>query len=357
MNSPAIGVGLMAAAVTIAGAAALAAPVTLDEEVRRVELVARVERSVVLVLVEGREISHEKETVSLEPSKSLGTGFLVSSDGLILTAAHVVRDADRVRAQLEKGDPVPVRVVFSDETSDVALLRLETVPDFPLAPARLGDSDRVRKGETVYVIGNPMGIEKSVSVGVVSGRRPMRKVFGGLVETEVIQTDAAINQGNSGGPIFNSRGEVIAMAQAILTRGGGSEGLGFGLTINAVRKILESDPCRWLGFSGAPLDEGWSRALNVPSSGGVLVMRVTPGGPADQAGLEGGSIPIQFGKEHALLGGDVILALDGVPVEEWMRTRQDLAMKPGERREVRLTVLRGGRTRELTLVAIHRPGW
>lgn len=326
------------------------------EESRRVELIARLEKSVVLVKVEGRGIVHEKEGISLEPSGSLGTGVVLATDGVVLTAAHVVADAVVTRVRLPGGSEQAARVVFSDDGADLALLRTES-PLAGLVAARLGDSDRVRKGETVYVIGNPVGIESSLSVGVVSGRHRASHIFGGSVEAEVIQTDAAINEGNSGGPIFNSRGEVIAVAQGIVTRGGGSEGIGFGLAINAVKKLLQMDPCLWLGFTGVPLPPALASALNAPGRDPVLVERVTPGGPADQAGLKAGTLPIQIGKEHLLLGGDVVLKIDGRPPLEWVRAQPETGRRPGERHEVRLTVLRDGTTRDVTLVTVHREGW
>lgn len=305
----AIAAGWVFAFVSAAAACGLGAP---DEEARRVELVARLERSVVVVLAAGREISHEKGTITQRASEGLGTGLILSTDGLVLTAAHVIANAEEIRVKVGTGEPQPAQVVFADEAADVALVRFQRAPP-SLVPARLGDSSRVRKGETVYVIGNPAGIERSLSVGIVSGRHPARHVFGGTVEAELIQTDASINPGNSGGPIFNSRGEVIAIAQFILSQGGGSEGLGFGLAINTIKKALGLDPCLWLGFSGVQLDPALSAALNAPEPGGLLVERVTPGGPADQAGLRGGAVPIQFGTEHLLLGGDIVLKVDGVP--------------------------------------------
>jgi S1-C subfamily serine protease len=324
-----------------------------DEESRRVELVARLERSVVLVLVEGREIEHQRRSVTLVPFESLGTGIVLSADGLVLTAAHVVAGADRVRVKPGDGETLPARILFVDEPSDLALLGLEGV--FPsLSPARLGDSDLVRKGEALYVLGNPSGIEGSLSVGVVSGRHPARHVFGGSVEAELIQTDAAINAGNSGGPMFNSRGEVIAIAQSVLSRGGGSEGLGFGLAINAVKRILALDPCVWMGFSGVRLNEAWTEALNVPEPGGLLVEHVTPGGPADQAGIHGGEIPVQAGSESLLLGGDVVLQADGVPILDWIRERRMPPSRPGEVHEIRLTLQRAGETREVPVRVTHR---
>jgi S1-C subfamily serine protease len=323
------------------------------EESRRIELVARLERSVVLILVEGREIRHEKRSVTLAPSESLGTGLVLSADGLVLTAAHVVAGADRVRVEVEKGELRPARILFVDEPSDVALLRLEGVLP-SLFPARLGDSDRARKGEALYVIGSPSGIEGSLSVGVLSGRHPARHVFGGSVEAELIQTDAAINAGNSGGPMFNSHGEVVAIAQSILSVGGGSEGLGFGLAINAVKRILGLDPCVWMGFSGVRLNDAWTQALNVPEPGGLLVEHVTPGGPAEQAGIHGGEFPVQAGSEHLLLGGDVVLRADGIPIFAWIRDRRPPPSRPGEVHEIRLTLLRAGRTREVPVRVTHR---
>ena len=327
-----------------------------DEESRRVELVERMERSVVLVLVEAREVEHDRKTVELLPSQSLGTGVVLSTNGLVLTAAHVVAGADRIGVKPKGGEPLAARVVFTDEDADIALLRLETTPA-SLAPAKLGDSSRVRKGETTYVIGNPDGIELSLSTGVVSGRHPIRHVFGGTVEAEVIQTDAAINSGNSGGPIFNSRGEVIAIAQRILTASGGSEGLGFGLSINVVKKILGLDPCVWLGVSAVPLNDSWTGALNIPAPGGLLVETVAPGGPAAQAGIRGGEIPIQVGLQHALLGGDVILKVNDLPIGEWIRTQPALGGNAGERHVLKLKLIRAGRELEVPVTVVHRESW
>lgn len=344
------------AALALIRASTVTAVDSANEETRRVALVARLENSAVLVRVEGGRISHASEEVSLEPSGGLGTGAILSRDGLVMTAAHVVAEAERITIRLRDGRERTAQVVFSDEGADVALLRMESPPG-DLVPARLGDSDRVRKGETVYVIGNPVGIESSLSVGVVSGRHSTSHLFGGAAEAEFIQTDAAMNAGNSGGPMFNSRGEVIAVAQRIVTGSGGSEGLGFGLAINVVKKILQMDPCIWLGFSGVPLPAAWMSALNVPGRDPLLVERVTPGGPADRGGLRGGALPVQVGKRHLLLGGDVVLKIEGRPPLEWVRTTPQVGRKPGERHDVRLTVLRDGQVQDLVLVTVHREGW
>jgi S1-C subfamily serine protease len=243
-------------------------------------------------------------------------------------------------------------VIFIDGSADIALIRVPTVPE-GIEPARLGDSDAVRKGQTVYIIGNPVGVEFSLSTGIVSGRHAMTHVFGGDGELELIQTDAAMNAGNSGGPMFNSRGEVIAIAQRILTSSGGSEGLGFGVAINAVRKVLTGDPCLWLGFSAIPLDAEWAAALNAPERDALLIQTVSPGSPAAKAGLRGGEVPVQTGEAHFLLGGDVILKVDGTPLGEWKRTPWPDPAE-GTKHQLVLTVLRSGRMFDLSVETIHR---
>jgi serine protease Do len=346
----------------LAAAAALpvlagAKPTTSGEEDRRVELVARIERSAVLVLAAGGQAAGEGGSGPEDPrgGVGLGAGVIVRRDGLIVTAAHVVADAAHVAVKLERGDPVEAMVVLIDSASDLALLRLVD-PLGDLVPAVLGDSDRVRKGETVYVFGNPRGLERSLSVGVVSARHPLRRVIGGSVEVEAIQTDAAVNPGNSGGPMFNSRGELIAISQRILSRSGGSEGLGFGLAVNAVKKILGLDPCVWLGFSGVVLTDDFAAALNVPRNGGLLVQRVTPRSPAADAGMQEGTLAVRVGEEIVLLGGDVVLEANGAPFMEWVRT-PPTGGTPGERHEYRLLVLRSGRMVEVPIVAVHRSAW
>lgn len=327
---------------------------TAEDEERRVELVARIERSAVLVLARGGK-PNGSDKQGREGGIAVGAGVIVRADGLVVTAAHVVANAALVAVKLQGGDTVEARVASLDVASDLALLRLVD-PPAELVPARLGDSDRVRKGETVYVFGNPMGLERSLSVGVVSGRHLLPHLVGGTVEAEVIQTDAAINPGNSGGPVFNSRGELIAISQLIVSRSGGSEGLGFGLAVNAVRKILALDPCTWLGFSGIVLADVLADALNVPRRGGVLVQDVTPGGPASDAGLREGTVQFRMGEGIVLLGGDVVLEADGLPFMEWVRTRP-AGGAPGERHEFQLLVLRAGRLVEVPIVAVHRSAW
>lgn len=320
-------------------------------DVRRVEVVAAAERSVATVLAEGPQAGGRSRR-----GASLGSGVVLSGDGLLLTAAHVVAGAERIAVKVFGAGPVPARLVFLDRSADVALVRLAP-SGVALHPAVLGDSDRLRKGEAIYVIGNPGGLERSLSVGVVSGRHPLGQILGGAVEADLIQTDAAMNPGNSGGPMFDSSGAVIGLAQAIVSEGGGSQGLGFGLPINTVKKLLDLDPCVWLGFSAFPLDAEWADALNVRAPSAALVQRVEPDGAAAVAGLREGTIPVDSPRGKLLLGGDVILAVDGKPYLDWVRSSAPSQLRPGTRHVLMVTLMRAGAVIDLPMPVVHRPKW
>jgi serine protease Do len=320
------------------------------EESARIVLLQRIEKSVVRINV------NEGDTDGSQAA--LGSGVVASPDGLIITAAHVVADARAVEVTLFNGASQTATVVYLDRGVDIALLRLQQPPPAE-ALARLGDSDALPKGSTVYVIGNPFGLESSVASGIVSGRHSAAHVFGrddGADQAELIQTDAAMNSGVSGGPMFNSRGEVIAIAQSILSKSGGSEGLGFGLAINSVKKILALDPCVYLGFSAVPLTGDLAGAFNIGVDAGLLVQYVAPGGPAEQAGLRAGSINIGTERERIVLGGDVITHIDGVAVNEWRRMPFTSAAE-GDVHEITFRVVRRGTVVELKGTTIHRSHW
>lgn len=339
----------LAATVLSASLADAAAP-------SRTALVARLEKSVAVVLTTTSEISHnDPSRVDLIEGNVLGSGVVISADGLILTAAHVVEDAATIEVKLAGGDPVSATVVFEDGTSDLAMLKVDSLPK-EVVPAVVGDSDLLRKGEPILVLGNPFGIELSLSVGVFSGRHSVADVFGGDRELEVLQTDAAINSGSSGGPMFNERGELVGIAQRILSRSGTSSGLGFGISMKSAAKVLQRDPCLWLGFSAVSLPSEWARALNVEGGEPLLVQTVVPGSPAATAGLRGGTLAVQSESVHLRLGGDVITHIDGVPIDQWRRTDWPAAAA-GTRHELRLTIVRSGRTLEIPVATIHRVLW
>jgi S1-C subfamily serine protease len=236
-------------------------------------------------------------------------------------------------------------VIASEPDADVALLELETVPAGAVA-VRLADSDRARIGDRVFVVGAPYGISRTLTVGHLSGRHKPGRVWDRFALAEFLQTDAAINQGNSGGPMFNIDGEVLGVVSHLISQSGGFEGLGFVVTSNVARKLLLERRSPWWGFDGVLLAGDMVKALNLAEPG-LLVQRVVESSPADRLRLRGGFIKATVGDRTLLLGGNVILKVQGMPCGETHRVHDALAeLKPGER--LTLTIMREGQVRELT---------
>jgi S1-C subfamily serine protease len=254
-------------------------------------------------------------TASRFSAGNLGSGFLISGDGRIMTASHVVQVADEVAVRFVNGEVVAARVLASDPGADVALIRAESVPA-GIDPARLGNSDEAAVGDRVFVIGAPFGVAHSLSVGHISARRVPSQLFGGFEPVEMLQTDAAINQGNSGGPMFNMNGEVIGVVSHILSSSGGFEGLGFVITSNLAMRVLLDEPTQWTGLDGVLVDGPLARALNLPQAAGILVQSVAAGSPASALGLRPGSLPASIADRTLTLGGDIILAVHGIRIGE-----------------------------------------
>ena len=279
-----------------------------------------------------------------------GSGVLIDAEGRIFTAAHVVQTAASIAVQLVSGESVPARVLGTEPSADVALIQLERLPA-GLKPARLGDSDPVAVGDEVLVIGAPLGLGYTLTVGHISARHASLNTMAGFGTTELLQTDAAINPGNSGGPMFNLAGEVIGIVSHILSKSGGSEGLGFVVTSNLARRLLlEREPI-WSGLSGYIVDGELAAALNLPQPAGLLVQRVAPDSPAARMGLRPGTLPVHIGDETLLLGGDVILEVGGIktsePEAEFRIGVLIRDMRPGA--PIKVTVLRAGRLVDLIL--------
>ncbi len=241
-------------------------------------------------------------------SSGLGSGVLIDKDR-ILTAAHVVDTARLIRVQFNDGLQIPAVVVASLEVSDIALLKLTRPHPNPVI-ATLADSDLTRIGEPVFIIGSPFGISQTLSVGHLSGRMDRGMLAGGA-PIEFLQTDTAINTGNSGGPMFNSAGQVIGIVSFILSKGGGFDGIGFATSSNTAKTALLGSSGILAGFEGVFLDEQMSRLLNIPESG-ILVQRVVSDSIAERAGLRAGSVPARIGQRDIRLGGDVILEINGL---------------------------------------------
>ncbi len=246
----------------------------------------------------------------LSESGGLGSGVIVSGDCHILTAAHVVSGNSEILVKTLDGKMRKAFVLFSEASADIALLKLE-VPDSSLAHATLGDSDKLAVGQNIYAIGSPYGMENSFSSGIISAFRGFNKIYDGTVGVEFIQTDAAINSGNSGGPLFNSNGDVIGIASSILTVSGGFQGIGMAVTINTAKDLLAFENRPWIGIDGLLLGRSELELLfNQSIEGGVLVQSVAKGSPADLAGLRSGEIKAEVGGRELFLGGDLILSIE-----------------------------------------------
>jgi serine protease Do len=276
------------------------------------ETYRRVNPSVVIVRVQQKTTSSdpEKGLVSLP---SFGSGVLISTDGKILTAAHVVQAADQISVEFFDGQLVPARVIATSAAADVALVQLKRVPTNAVVSV-IGDSSKVEVGDQIFVIGSPYGLSHSLSVGHISARYEPNSVMNLPRDAELLQTDAAINSGNSGSPLFNMRGEVIGVATNILSRSGGSEGLGFAVTSKAASHVLLEKKNFWFGLDGILIEGEVAKALNLPQAAGILVQHISEGSPAWRQGLRAGTLRTSVDGEDMLLGGDLLLEINGMQV-------------------------------------------
>jgi len=323
----------------------LALPAMADENISAVY--KDVKNTVVIVTTTERVVSTGSEIREVRMS-GLGSGVLISRDGKIITASHVVHNADAVVIQFEDGETIPASVLSSSPSTDLALLQLENMPPDPVI-AKLGNSDKAEVGDQIFVVGAPYGMGHTLTVGYISGKRKEKIMAGDAAEIELIQTDAAVNQGNSGGPMFNLKGEVIGIVSHILSRSGGFEGIGFAVASNLAQDILLKQPFFWHGLEGFYLEGAMAQIFNLPQETGMLVQRVAKGSLGESMGIRGGKIIAVIEDQQVLLGGDIILSVENVPLQlgflQEMRTRIN-AIKPGD--PITITILRAGKTREIT---------
>jgi serine protease Do len=282
----------------------------------------------------------------------VGSGVIIERDGQILTNAHVVDGAASLLVTLDSGAKAPARLLGLDAVLDVALLRVESPG--PLPTARLGDSAATRVGDEVVAIGNPIGLDQTMTRGIVSG---LNRVLPGVSDEAMIQTDAPINPGNSGGPLVDRCGHVIGINTLISED---AQSIGFAIPINAARGVLRElrDSGRvvrpWLGMQGRAVDAALGSVVRMPITAGYLVEVVFDGSPAEQAGIRGGNLAVVVQGEEYLLGGDIVTAIQGTSV----RTHQDYiakvrTLKVGQR--VKITVMRDGQPRDIALTVSERP--
>ena len=279
------------------------------------------------------------------PVAGAGSGFLIDSRGYILTNFHVVQDAQTIEVTLGDQTRYPAKFIGADQRNDVALVKIEPRGG-KLATLPMGDSAALQVGQRVLAIGNPFGFQSTLTTGVVSALGRTVQTSQTTFIDEAIQTDAAINQGNSGGPLLNSHGEVIGINSAIFTPSGTTAGIGFAIPINTA-KLIAQDLINTgrvhralLGVEVRALWPGLAEALDLPVAEGLLIERVTSGGPAERAGLRGGSRIAAAGMRKILIGGDVLVAVDA----QKMASQLDLNLfmnrkRPGD--AVSATIYRG----------------
>ena len=265
--------------------------------------------SVVTLHTFQNEIEGHTTKVVTSPN-GLGSGVLISKDGLIVTAAHVVHLVDALRVEFSSGEVFKAKVVSSLPSADLALIKVEKVPK-GVYVSKLGNSEKVVVGEQVFVIGAPLGLSRTLTVGYISGKHPVGSRQS-VPMAEFFQTDASINPGNSGGPLFNMRGEVIGIASHIQTQSGGSQGLGFTVTSKTIKSLMLNRARFWSGVELLPLDKPMTKVFKLPQSNGILVQRVAEGSIAQQAGISGGGIKAKIEGKEILLGGDIILSINGI---------------------------------------------
>jgi S1-C subfamily serine protease len=309
------------------------------------EVFRKVNPSVVVIRAKGRDV---EGAGGLTRFNETGSGVLISADGKIITAAHVVDTMDEINVEFLGGETVPARVVSSEPAADLSMLQLSRVPA-GVKVASLADSDTVRVGDPVVIVGAPYGLSHSMSAGWISARWPANSVYRAMPLAEFLQTDATINTGNSGGPMFNMTGEVVGIVSHNISKSGGSEGLGFVVSINTVKKLLLERPSFWSGLEGRLVSGPIAQILNLPQPTGYLVKTVARGSAGDAVGLRGGAVLATIMGEQLVVGGDIILKVHGVPVgdvTDHRRVRDLLeSLPPGA--EFTMTVLRLGQVIEL----------
>jgi len=283
---------------------------------------------------------------------ALGSGFVIDKAGHIITNDHVIAGAQKVQVSFSGSDELNASVVGKDPSTDVAVLQVDAASR-SLTPLPLGDSDDVQVGDPVVAIGNPFSLTRTATAGIVSAVQRTIDAPNGLTIDHVIQTDAAINHGNSGGPLLNSRAQVIGVNAQIQTGDtGGNIGIGFAIPMNTVKgvvaQLIRSGKVEhaFLGVTAVPVTAQLARLFDLPTTSGLIVQQVTPGSAAAVAGLRAGPTSVVVEGESYLLGGDIIVAANGAPVSSQNQLRDLIARaKPGDR--ISLQVFRDHKRRTI----------
>lgn len=315
-----------------------------EEETRTTGIYRQAAPAVANIITQAVEYDFFQDAV---PVEGAGSGFVIDPRGYVLTNNHVIEGAENIQVTLGDRSHYVARLIGTDPRNDIALLKIDTKGK-PITALPLGDSANLRVGQSVLAIGNPFGFSGTLTKGVISA-------LGRTVQTgetsaidQAIQTDAAINRGNSGGPLLNSRGEVIGINTAIFTPSGTTAGIGFAIPINMAKRIeqdlISEGRVRqaYLGTAEIALWPELSQALRLPVEQGLLIERVAPGSPAAQAGVRGGDRVVMAGLQRLVIGGDIVVAIDGREVQSELDLNVILNQKrPGD--VIQMSIYRGNR--------------
>src|SRR5262249_28141004 len=326
-----------------------------NDEVLNVRIYRQTAPAVANVLTKATEYDFWMDPV---PVEGAGSGFVIDTKGYVLTNFHVVQGAQSIEVVLGDQSRYPAKFIGADQRNDVALLKIE--PKKQLVALPLGDSAALQVGQKVLAIGNPFGFQSTLTTGVVSALGRTVQTGQNTLIDEAIQTDAAINRGNSGGPLINTHGEVIGINSAIYTPTGTTAGIGFAIPVNTAKRIahdLITDGRvhqAFLGVETIPINESFAEALGLPAQEGLLVQTTTRNGPAAQAGIKGGDRVAQAGMRRFYVGGDVLTAIDGQKITS--RVDVDLMLnkkRPGD--DLSVTPFRGGKKMDVKVKLGERP--
>ncbi|HXT76965.1 MAG TPA: trypsin-like peptidase domain-containing protein [Candidatus Eisenbacteria bacterium] len=327
-----------------------------DDEAINVRVYRQTAPAVANVLTKATEYDFFMDPV---PVEGAGSGFVIDERGYILTNFHVVQEAQSIEVVLGDQSRYPAKFIGADQRNDVALVKIDPKGK-KIAALPLGDSTSLQVGQKVLAIGNPFGFQSTLTTGVVSALGRTVQTSQSTFIDEAIQTDAAINRGNSGGPLINSHGEVIGINSAIYTPTGTTAGIGFAIPINTAKMIahdLITDGrvhLAYLGIQTIPVGGNLAEALQLPVQEGLLVEVAAKGGPAAAAGIRGGDRVVQAGMQRIAIGGDVITAIDGQKMSSPIDLNIALNRKrPGD--TMTLTVYRGGKRMDIPVKLAERP--
>ena len=327
-------------------------PLSLGKDLSLIQIFERAETGVVRV-----NIQRSEEVVS---TNGVGSGFVFDKNGHVITNAHVVENSDKVVVTFLDGRSYNAEVIGIDPATDISVIRVDAEPSL-LKPLLIGDSSNLKVGMQVAAIGNPFGLSGSMTSGIVSALGRLLPQESGFSIPDVIQTDAAINPGNSGGPLLNSRGEVVGINTAIQSATGEFTGVGFAIPSNTIAKIvpkLISDGTYhhpWVGIAGRDINPDLAKVLHLTDARGFLIVNVVEGSPADKAGLKGSSETKEIDGIEYLIGGDVVLSVDGNVVRKIDDILIHLQRYKSVGDEMVLEILRDGRVTNIVVKLDERP--